>query len=83
MNIPDVLVPFMDGVTFLPFVRDSKLAPTISVNPTTVAPAKKPETVETTDPLSLAIAAKGEELRVLKAAKVSYYSCLVFYLRHF
>jgi len=28
VRIPDVLVPYMDGITFLPFVRDSKINPT-------------------------------------------------------
>jgi hypothetical protein len=28
VKIPEVLVPFMGGITYLPFVRDSKLAPT-------------------------------------------------------
>ena len=26
MRIPEVLVPFMGGITFLPFIRDSKPA---------------------------------------------------------
>ena len=29
VRIPDVLVPYMHGVTFMPFVRDSKLAPKV------------------------------------------------------
>ena len=33
MHIPEVLVPFMGGITYLPFVRDSKLAPTIVEKP--------------------------------------------------
>ena len=31
--MPDVLVPFMGGITFLPFVRDSKGAPTVPKPP--------------------------------------------------
>jgi hypothetical protein len=33
VRIPDVLVPFMGGLTFLPFVRDSKLAETVNEKP--------------------------------------------------
>jgi pyruvate/2-oxoglutarate dehydrogenase complex dihydrolipoamide acyltransferase (E2) component len=29
VRVPEVLVPFMGGITFLPFVRDSRNAPTI------------------------------------------------------
>ena len=126
VHIPEVLVPFMGGITYLPFVRDSKLAPTIVEKPLTtattaggatekkseekkaekpaaVAPTPAPTTTASTDavkteaptptpapaaavapvaePLSPEaqavadkIAATGEEIRKLKAAKV----CLIY-----
>jgi outer membrane biosynthesis protein TonB len=54
VRIPEVLVPFMGGITFLPFVRDSKApdrnAATATINPpkkaaTTPAPAAAPAAV--------------------------------------
>jgi len=93
VRIPEVLVPFMGGITFLPFVRDSKFgdktagtkagstlttptapasgaggAAAVKVEAKPVPPA--PATVAETDPLALAIAAKGDEIRVAKANKV-------------
>lgn len=53
MRVPDVLIPFMGGITFLPFVRDSKLpdkAPVPVAATTKEAkappPAPAPKTVE-------------------------------------
>lgn len=40
VRVPEVLVPFMGGMTFLPFVRDSKLPD--KSQPTAPAPAKAP-----------------------------------------
>ena len=61
----------MGGITFLPFVRDSKIAP--GAKPPAAPVAVKAEAVAaaSSDPLAAAIDAKGEEIRVLKANKVS------------
>ena len=71
----------MGGITYLPFVRDSKLAPsdvksTSSSSKSVSAPLPTPPVPVTddNDPLEEAISAKGEEIRVLKANKV----CLSF-----
>ena len=73
VQIPEVLVPFMGGITFLPFVRDSRdskaTTPASIPKPipatTTVTPPPapvvtlSPEEKELTD----VIVAKGEEIR--------------------
>ena len=62
MHIPEVLVPFMGGITFLPFVRDSKLAPTNVEKPLTTATTtaagateKKSEEKKTDKPAAVAL----------------------------
>jgi hypothetical protein len=48
VHIPEVLVPFMGGITFLPFVRESRIAPTdgksakVAVPPLVKAEPAKP-----------------------------------------
>lgn len=76
----------MGGITYLPFVRDSKLAPsdvksTSSSSKSVSAPLPTPTAAvppvpvtDDNDPLEVTISAKGEEIRVLKANKV----CLSF-----
>jgi seryl-tRNA synthetase len=46
VRIPEVLVPFMGGITFLPFVRDSKL--TIPTTPATTTTKTAATTITTT-----------------------------------
>lgn len=41
VRVPEVLVPFMGGITFLPFVRDSRISAPVAA-PTASAPAKAP-----------------------------------------
>lgn len=82
VRIPEVLVPFMGGITFLPFVRDARGAPTVpavpkplpAAAPSKAAPAAAaPAPAAVSGPeaeLTAAINAVGEEVRALKAAKV-------------
>ena len=93
MHIPEVLVPFMGGITYMPFVRDSKLSPApapaapkpaaaaapAAPEPAAAPAAPKPAAAAAAEPagvsgdldsaLTAEINAKGEEIRVLKAAK--------------
>ncbi|CAE7724151.1 unnamed protein product, partial [Symbiodinium microadriaticum] len=82
VRVPDVLVPFMGGITFLPFVRDSKGAPTVSGIPKPVPakpsppvpskPAVAAQPAAGSGPeteLTAQIAVKGDEVRALKSAK--------------
>lgn len=41
VRVPEVLVPFMGGITFLPFVRDSRNAPSIPPAVSSKPPAEK------------------------------------------
>ena len=59
VHVPEVLWPYMDGLTFLPFVRDMDGKPFAA--PAAAAPAANPE--------AAAIVAKGDAIRALKAAK--------------
>ena len=71
----------MGGLKFLPFVRDSKNAPVDNTKVTkpaavaapspvpAVAPSPSPVATAEVDPIVASILAKGEEIRVLKAAK--------------
>lgn len=76
VRVPDVLVPFMGGITFLPFVRDAKGAPVVQGAKPKSAPAPIPtpaastDAAVTDDALGAAIDAKGQEVRKLKAEKV-------------
>jgi hypothetical protein len=56
VRVPEVLVPFMGGITFLPFVRDSRNAPSI---PPAVSNKKAPaeKKAETTKPAAAVAAA--------------------------
>jgi hypothetical protein len=49
VRVPEVLVPFMGGLTFLPFVRDSRNAPAVpaAVSNKKAKSEKKPAAVET------------------------------------
>lgn len=82
VRVPEVLVPYMGGVTFMPFVRDSKLAPAVDAKaakapkakvvaaaPASKAPAPAPAPASKDDPLASAVEAKGQEVRKLKAEK--------------
>jgi hypothetical protein len=100
VRVPEVLVPFMGGLTFLPFVRDSRNAPAIpqAVSNKKAKSEKKPAAVVTPTPAPVAaaptpaapapvvaapvasgpeaellasITLAGDEVRQLKAAKVS------------
>ena len=82
VKIPDVLVPYMDGITFLPFVRESKEAKKGHVKSVKAAKpaankADKPAPAPASTPISSAsseleakIKAKGDEVRKAKADKV-------------
>ena len=59
VHVPEVLWPYMDGLTFLPFVRDMDGKPFAA--PAAAAPAANPE--------AAAVVAKGDAIRALKAAK--------------
>ena len=82
VKVPEVLVPFMGGIDFLPFVRGpraeakggakSAKASTASV-PTPIAPSPSPAANKSTDPkvaaMEAKVAAKGDEVRQAKADK--------------
>lgn len=74
MHIPEVLQKYMGGLTYLPFVRDSKLG---DVKGTASASLAKPKAAEakpvasvSDDPLTNSINSKAEEIRNAKTAKV-------------
>lgn len=85
VKIPDVLVPYMDGITFLPFVRESKEAKKGNVKSTKATSAKNPaapkaEAAAAAAPnpavstaassgLEAKVKAKGDEVRKAKANK--------------
>ena len=46
MHVPEVLVPFMGGLTFLPFVRESRLTPAVD-RPLTAVPTPTPNDKKT------------------------------------
>lgn len=76
VKIPDVLVPFMGGITYLPFVRDSKIEDggksAKAAAPAPIATPSAPVAASTgvaRDELSARIIATGEELRAKKAEK--------------
>ena len=118
VHIPEVLIPYMGGITFLPFIRAARASDTVAsvpkpladstvpspspaasavtstkstpppvvatstTTPTTAKPPAPPAVTTTTPPIASTlppaaqaivdkIAAKGDEIRVLKAAKVS------------
>ncbi|EWM22412.1 seryl-trna synthetase [Nannochloropsis gaditana] len=84
IRVPEVLVPFMGGLTFLPFVREGRKdaatakaadkKPKKTAAPKGMAPAvgkaqNGTGTPSETEELANAIAAKGEEIRQLKLKK--------------
>ena len=85
VRVPEVLVPFMGGVTFLPFVRDSMIKeekPKAAAAPKADKPAAAPKAAAAAPaaaapaaapvadgPFAAEIAAKGDEVRKLKADK--------------
>lgn len=83
VRIPDVLIPFMGGLTFLPFVREArKDTPGLvktengggsATTKPAAALAQAPASVEVSPEvaaLAAQIATKGDKIRELKAAKV-------------
>jgi len=85
VRVPEVLVPFMGGLTFLPFVRDSMLKTTAAdapaakaadpkkekaAAPTPAAAAPAPAPAPAAEgPFAAAITAKADEVRQLKVDK--------------
>jgi hypothetical protein len=75
VRVPEVLVPYMGGVTFMPFVRDSKLPEKGATVSKAASSAKAPATAPaaapaaSSDPLVSAVEAKGLEVRKLKGDK--------------
>jgi hypothetical protein len=70
VRIPDVLVPYMGGITFLPFVRESRTGagtPAVSVKPTPaaapVAAAASAAPAAASAAPAVELTAEGEELR--------------------
>ena len=60
MRIPDVLVPYMGGLTFLPFVRESKLAEKPANPPSGAPKAEAPKVVSPAEKEKLPTPVKKE-----------------------
>ncbi len=71
VRVPEVLVPFMGGITFLPFVRESMLTgdPAKNAEAKQQKPVVKAPAPAADGPFAAELAAKGDEVRKLKADK--------------
>jgi len=74
VRVPDVLVPFMGGIDYLPFVRNARGDKTPFVANPVPAPSANPSNPNTgasseVDELTAKVAEKGTQVREAKAAK--------------
>lgn len=70
VHVPEVLVPFMDGITFLPFVRDAKDAPKVdgekkpALSTTTTTSHVDSTPVAVTSPTPVAVVAPSQPVKI-------------------